>query len=55
MADLSHAGVLHLLAAYGYWAVLAMVAMESTGLPVPGEATLSEEVKQAPRVRCVAA
>jgi membrane protein DedA with SNARE-associated domain len=29
-----------LLAVYGYWAVLALVTVESMGIPVPGEATL---------------
>lgn len=29
-----------LLAAYGYWAVIAVVAVESMGVPLPGEATL---------------
>jgi membrane protein DedA with SNARE-associated domain len=32
--------VTHLLAVYGYWAVLLVVAAESMGLPVPGETTL---------------
>ncbi|HZS89087.1 MAG TPA: DedA family protein [Chloroflexota bacterium] len=30
----------HLLAVYGYWVVLLVVAAESMGLPVPGETTL---------------
>lgn len=30
----------HLLATYGYWAVLLLVAMESMGIPVPGETIL---------------
>ena len=30
----------HLLQGYGYFAVAAMVALESLGLPLPGEATL---------------
>jgi len=30
----------HLLATYGYWAVLVFVAVESTGIPVPGETIL---------------
>jgi membrane protein DedA with SNARE-associated domain len=30
----------HLLAVYGYWAVFAIVAMESMGVPLPGEMTL---------------
>src|SRR5690242_6417126 len=29
-----------LIQAYGYWAVGGMVALESMGLPVPGETTL---------------
>jgi membrane protein DedA with SNARE-associated domain len=28
------------VAAYGYWAVFCLVALESSGLPLPGEATL---------------
>ena len=32
--------LLHVIAAYGYWAVLAFVAIESTGIPVPGETML---------------
>jgi len=30
----------HLLSAYGYWAVLIFVAIESTGIPFPGETML---------------
>lgn len=30
----------HLLALYGYWVVLVFVAIESTGIPFPGETTL---------------
>lgn len=30
----------HFLAAYGYWAVLLFVAVESTGIPFPGETML---------------
>ena len=30
----------HFLAAYGYWAVLLFVAIESTGIPLPGETML---------------
>ena len=30
----------HLLAVYGYWAVLVFVAIESTGIPFPGETML---------------
>src|SRR5260370_12001648 len=32
--------VTHLLATYGYWAVLLVVALESTGIPLPGETML---------------
>jgi membrane protein DedA with SNARE-associated domain len=32
--------LVHLLAAYGYWAVLLFVAIESTGIPFPGETML---------------
>jgi len=32
--------LLHLLATYGYWAVLVFVAIESTGIPFPGETML---------------
>src|SRR4029079_7180060 len=30
----------HLISTYGYWAVGGIVALESMGLPLPGEATL---------------
>jgi membrane protein DedA with SNARE-associated domain len=30
----------HLIAAYGYWAVFGLVALESSGIPLPGEAAL---------------
>jgi membrane protein DedA with SNARE-associated domain len=30
----------HLLTTYGYWAVFLIVAIESTGIPFPGETTL---------------
>jgi membrane protein DedA with SNARE-associated domain len=30
----------HLLALYGYWVIAGMVALESMGVPVPGETTL---------------
>ncbi len=30
----------HLLQSYGYWAVFVLVALESTGIPVPGETIL---------------
>jgi membrane protein DedA with SNARE-associated domain len=32
--------VTHFIADYGYWAVAIVIALESVGLPVPGEATL---------------
>src|SRR5437879_13757407 len=35
MADLQH-----FLSIYGYWAVLLFVAIESTGIPFPGETML---------------
>jgi len=31
----------HLLAVYGYWAVLLFVAIESIGIPFPGETICS--------------
>ena len=31
---------LHLLATYGYWAVFVFIAIESTGIPFPGETML---------------
>jgi membrane protein DedA with SNARE-associated domain len=37
---LTHIDAARLLGAYGYWAVLCIVALESTGLPVPGETML---------------
>jgi membrane protein DedA with SNARE-associated domain len=37
---LSRGDVPHLLHSYGYWAVAAIIAVESMGLPLPGEATL---------------
>src|SRR5690349_21737971 len=40
MTALSSATLSHLLATYGYWAVFALVALESAGLPVPGETAL---------------
>ena len=30
----------HLIATYGYWAVFALVAAESLGIPLPGETAL---------------
>jgi membrane protein DedA with SNARE-associated domain len=35
-----HDGTQHLLAAYGYWAVAGVVALECVGLPLPGESAL---------------
>src|SRR5437764_14348031 len=32
--------LLHLLATYGYWAVFVFIAIESTGIPFPGESML---------------
>ena len=32
--------LMHLLTIYGYWAVLLFVALESTGIPFPGETML---------------
>jgi membrane protein DedA with SNARE-associated domain len=40
MSFLSQTGVADLISTYGYWAVAGVVAAESMGLPVPGEATL---------------
>ena len=40
MTHLSTQTLTHLLATYGYWAVLLFVAVESTGIPFPGEAML---------------
>jgi membrane protein DedA with SNARE-associated domain len=37
---LSRGDVPHLLHSYGYWAVAAIIALESMGIPLPGEATL---------------
>lgn len=34
------AQIASLLAAYGYWAIFAIVALESSGLPLPGETML---------------
>lgn len=35
-----HFNLTHLLTTYGYWAVLLFVAIESTGIPFPGETML---------------
>jgi membrane protein DedA with SNARE-associated domain len=40
MFHLATSDLLHLLATYGYWAVLVFVAVESIGIPFPGETTL---------------
>lgn len=40
MFDPSTHELMHLLTVYGYWVVLAFVAFESMGVPVPGETIL---------------
>ncbi len=40
MTGFSSPTLIHLLATYGYWAVLLFVAVESIGIPVPGETML---------------
>ncbi|HEV2551881.1 MAG TPA: DedA family protein [Stellaceae bacterium] len=35
-----HGDISHFIAHYGYWAVAVVIALESIGLPLPGEATL---------------
>jgi membrane protein DedA with SNARE-associated domain len=40
MALLSETTLSHLIAVYGYWAVFALVALESSGIPLPGETAL---------------
>jgi membrane protein DedA with SNARE-associated domain len=40
MFHLATAELTHFLVAYGYWAVLLFVAIESTGIPFPGETML---------------
>jgi membrane protein DedA with SNARE-associated domain len=40
MLQFSMANLQHLLMAYGYWAVLLFIAIESTGIPFPGETML---------------
>lgn len=40
MFHFNASGLTHLLAAYGYWAVLLFVAIESLGIPFPGETML---------------
>src|SRR6266702_4227435 len=40
MFHLATSELMHFLTAYGYWAVLFFVAIESTGIPFPGETML---------------
>ena len=40
MISVATQNLLHLLATYGYWAVLVFIAIESTGIPFPGETML---------------
>ncbi len=40
MFHFNASGLTHLLATYGYWALLLFVAIESTGIPFPGETML---------------
>jgi membrane protein DedA with SNARE-associated domain len=40
MLHLAPSELTHFLTAYGYWAVLFFVAIESTGIPLPGESIL---------------
>jgi len=40
MCLLSESELSHLLSAYGYWSVGCIVALESMGIPLPGEVTL---------------
>src|SRR5579864_1833491 len=40
MIHLATSELLRFLASYGYWAVLLFVAIESTGIPLPGETML---------------
>src|SRR5438876_11058462 len=40
MFHLATSELTHFLTAYGYWAVLFFVAIESTGIPFPGETML---------------
>src|SRR5438270_1440095 len=40
MFHLATSDLTHLLATYGYWAVAVFVAIESTGIPFPGETML---------------
>ncbi len=40
MISITMHDLLHLLVTYGYWAVLVFIAIESTGIPFPGETML---------------
>ena len=40
MVQSSTAGLVTLLTTYGYWAIFAGIAIESTGIPFPGETML---------------
>ena len=40
MSFLADSTLSHLIAAYGYWAVFGLVALESSGVPLPGETAL---------------
>lgn len=40
MFHVATSDLIHLLTTYGYWAVLFFVALESTGIPFPGETML---------------
>ncbi|HEY0526554.1 MAG TPA: DedA family protein [Stellaceae bacterium] len=40
LSFLSHDEISHLISAYGYWVVGGVVALESIGIPVPGETAL---------------
>jgi membrane protein DedA with SNARE-associated domain len=40
MFHIATSDLMHLLSTYGYWAVLVFVAIESTGIPFPGETML---------------
>ncbi len=40
MFQIATSDLMHLLSTYGYWAVLVFVALESTGIPFPGETML---------------
>src|SRR2546426_11092667 len=40
MFHIATSDLMHLLATYGYWAVLVFIAIESTGIPFPGETML---------------